>query len=101
MSYLYGDSTPTDLKSNFLEFLRDAIDFAVFVLEADASIKHGHVRIQKNTEAMEAEIGRLEHFIGVVTQSIRAAEKGMRRTRRPPHARRTSKSSSRKRSARR
>jgi hypothetical protein len=76
MSYLYGDSTPTDLKSNFLEFLRDAVDFAVFVLEADAEIKHGKVRIQKNTEAMEAEIGRLQQFIGVVTRSIREAEKG-------------------------
>lgn len=76
MSYLYGDSTPTDLKSNFLEFLRDAIDFAVFVLEADASIKRGKERIQRNTEAMEAEIGRLEHFIGHVSRSIREAEKG-------------------------
>lgn len=76
MSYLYGDSTPTELKSNFLEFLRDAVDFAVFVLEADSDIKNGKVRIQKNTEAMEAEIGRLEGFIGVVSRSIREAEKG-------------------------
>jgi hypothetical protein len=76
MSYLYGDSTPTDLKSNFLEFLRDAVDFAVFVLEADAAIRRGNVRIQANTEAMEAEIARLEHFIGIVTRSIREADKG-------------------------
>jgi hypothetical protein len=76
MSYLYGDSTPTELRSNFLEFLRDAVDFAVFVLEADARIKNGKVRIQRNTDAMEAELGRLEQFIGVVTRSIREAEKG-------------------------
>jgi hypothetical protein len=76
MSYLYGDSTPTELKSNFLEFLRDAIDFGVFLLEADAGIKRGKERIQRNTEAMEAEIGRLEHFIAHVSRSIREAEKG-------------------------
>ena len=76
MSYLYGDSTPTELRSNFLEFLRDAVDFAVFVLEADASIKRGKERVQRNSEAMEAEIGRLEHFIGQVSRSIRDAEKG-------------------------
>jgi hypothetical protein len=76
MSYLYGDSTPTELRSNFLEFLRDAVDFAVFVLDADARIKHGKVRIQRNTDAMEAELGRLGHFIGVITRSIRDAEKG-------------------------
>lgn len=76
MSYLYGDSTPTELKSNFLEFLRDAVDFAVFLLEADSAIKRGKDRIQRNTEAMEAEIGRLEHFIAHVSRSIRDAEKG-------------------------
>ena len=29
MNYLYGDSSPSQLTSNFLEFLRDAIDFSV------------------------------------------------------------------------
>lgn len=76
MSYLYGDSTTTNLKSNFLEFLRDAVDFAVFLLEADTDIDNGKVRIRKNTEAMEAEIGRLQHFIRTITRAMREAEKG-------------------------
>lgn len=76
MSYLYGDSTPTTLESNFLEFLRDGVDFAVSLLEADAGIKRGKARIQRNNEAVEAELGRLAFFIGVVTKSIRDGEKG-------------------------
>lgn len=98
MSYLYGDSTPTTLESNFLEFLRDGVDFAVSLLEADAGIKRGKARIQRNNEAVEAELGRLAFFIGVVTKSIRDGEKGAATLRRP-HARRTSKSTSPIRSA--
>jgi hypothetical protein len=38
MEFLYGDSTPSPLASNFLEFLRDAIDFGVFALHIDDEI---------------------------------------------------------------
>src|SRR5687767_10770785 len=76
MTYLYGDSTPTELESNFLEFLRDAVDFAVVALRADASIARCQVRIRSNTDAMEAEIGRLEQFIDALSRFIREAEKG-------------------------
>ena len=45
MTYLYGDSTPSTLRRNFLEFLRDALDFCVYVLQADARIQLGRARI--------------------------------------------------------
>jgi hypothetical protein len=32
MSYLYGDSTPSQLEVNFIEFLRDAVECCVQVL---------------------------------------------------------------------
>src|SRR5207248_2719364 len=46
MNYLYGDSTPSPLKSNFLEFLRDDIDFGVFALLADDRIRLGREQVE-------------------------------------------------------
>lgn len=76
MNYLYGDSTTSTLKSNFLEFLRDALDFCVFVLQADAKMKEGRVRIRVLSEECEAEIGRLERFISTVVRAVDTGEKG-------------------------
>lgn len=76
MNYLYGDSTTSTLKSNFLEFLRDAIDFCVFVLQADAKMKEGRVKIRALSEEADAEIGRLERFISSVVRAVDTGEKG-------------------------
>lgn len=76
MNYLYGDSTTSTLKSNFLEFLRDALDFCVFVLQADAKMKEGRVRIRVLSEECEAEIGRLDRFISTVVRAVDTGEKG-------------------------
>ncbi|MBX3203513.1 MAG: hypothetical protein KF764_00530 [Labilithrix sp.] len=76
MNYLYGDSTTSTLKSNFLEFLRDAIDFAVFVLQADARMKEGRVQIRVLGAESDAESGRLERFITSVSRAVHNGEKG-------------------------
>ncbi len=76
MSFLYGDSTPSTLRSNFLEFLRDAIDFAVFVLDADERIKRGHAKARALREESDEELRRLDGFIDTVARSIQGAEKG-------------------------
>lgn len=76
MNYLYGDSTTSTLKSNFLEFLRDAIDFAVFVLQADTRMKEGRVRVRVLGEESDAESGRLERFITSVSRAVQDGEKG-------------------------
>lgn len=76
MSYLYGDSTASQLKSNFLEFLRDAIDFSVFVLQADARMKAGRVQIRVLGEESDAESARLERFITSVSRAVHNGEKG-------------------------
>jgi hypothetical protein len=76
VKYLYGDSTESELESNFLELLRDAIDFAVFVLQADESIKAGKAQIAKLSEEATAELGRLEAFTAGVSRAIEAGEKG-------------------------
>ncbi|HEX4517910.1 MAG TPA: hypothetical protein VH054_30430 [Polyangiaceae bacterium] len=76
MKYLYGDSTESDLESNFLELLRDAIDFGVFVLRADESIKAGKAQIAALSEEATAELARLEGFTAGVARAIEAGDKG-------------------------
>ncbi len=76
MNYLYGDSTTSPLKSNFLEFLRDAIDFSVFALQADERIRLGGERTRALNAEAEAELQRLDRFVGVVSRAIDEGEKG-------------------------
>jgi hypothetical protein len=76
VKYLYGDSTESDLESNFLELLRDAIDFGVFVLRADESIKAGKAQIAALSEEATAELARLEGFTAGVARAIEAGDKG-------------------------
>ena len=76
MNYLYGDSTPSQLKSNFLEVLRDALDFCVFVLQSDATIKQGKADIRALSEEADAESARLDRFIKGVSLAVDHGEKG-------------------------
>jgi hypothetical protein len=76
MAFLYGDSTPSPLETNFLELLRDTLDFAVVVLEADANIERIHERKVQSAQAADEEIERLQTFGGVVVDAIRDAPKG-------------------------
>jgi hypothetical protein len=76
MGFLYGDSTPSPLTSNFLEFLRDALDFAVFALRADEAIRQIQERLQGQGHAADAETERLEAFGRIVEGAIDGAPKG-------------------------
>jgi hypothetical protein len=60
MEFLYGDSTPSPLTSNFLEFLRDAIDFGVFALHIDDEIATVRERGEGISHAADQEIEQLE-----------------------------------------
>ena len=55
MYYLFGDSTTAPFTSNVLEFLRDAIDFSVYVLEADQRIRAGKDRMDALRRRAEGE----------------------------------------------
>jgi hypothetical protein len=76
MNYLYGDSTPSTLKSNFLEFLRDAIDFSVFALQADDRIRRGREHMEALRQEAAAENERLRVFVGSVSRAIAEAPVG-------------------------
>src|SRR5579859_1993294 len=76
MEFLYGDSTPSPLKSNFLEFLRDAIDFGVFALHVDDEIGAIEERSRAESKAADDEIERLEGLGAAVASAIDQAPKG-------------------------
>ena len=66
MSYLYGDSTPSTLQINFIEFLRDALEFSVQVLTADARIREGPQSVIGYRSALAVPICRDGRPIGVI-----------------------------------
>jgi hypothetical protein len=74
--YLYGDSTASPLRSNFLEFLRDALDFSAFVLRADGEIAQGKRDIVKLQSAAGQEMGRLEALGELAMNAISQAPCG-------------------------
>ena len=76
MEFLYGDSTPSPLTSNFLEFLRDAIDFGVFALHIDDEIASVRERTRAASKAAEEEIARLEALGRAVAAAVDGAPKG-------------------------
>jgi hypothetical protein len=76
LSYLYGDSSQSALKSNFLEFLRDAMDFAVIALQSDARLALGRQRVEQLRKESAAESQRLARFIALITAAIEPADKG-------------------------
>ena len=76
MAFLYGDSTPSPLESNFLEFLRDALDFAVHVLQVDANIEKIRALVEESSRAADEETLRLNEFGRIVLAAIEDAPKG-------------------------
>src|SRR5215472_2028590 len=71
MTYLFGDSSPSNLESNFLAFLGDALDFCVHVLLADERIKRGRDETAERVRAAAEEVKQLEALAVTVK---RAAE---------------------------
>jgi hypothetical protein len=76
MNYLYGDSTEAPLRSNFLEFLRDAVDFSASVLTADEHIKNAHARLVEQSAEAERELERLARLVAGVRQAVDEGDKG-------------------------
>jgi hypothetical protein len=76
MSYLYGDSTPSTLQINFIEFLRDALEFSVQVLTADARIREGGEHGVELRREADGEVSRLESLGSVISRGIDNATLG-------------------------
>jgi hypothetical protein len=76
MSYLYGDSTPSTLEVNFIEFLRDAVDCCVQVLLADQRIAEGAARVRALDASTAAEIARLQRVGALVPKAFEGTPVG-------------------------
>jgi len=70
MSYLYGDSTPSKLEGNYIEFLRDAVEFCVQVLAADQRIAQGRAQARSLEHATAGEYERLQKLGAQVSKSF-------------------------------
>jgi hypothetical protein len=73
MPYLFGDSSPSTLEVNYIEFLRDALDFAAHVLVADERQRGDSARADELRRGAEIEVARLESFGDAVSRAVVAA----------------------------
>src|SRR5215472_272946 len=71
MSYLFGDSSPSPLETDFMSVLGDALDFCVHVLLADDRITQARAEMAGHERATAAEIERLE-ALGVIVKRAAA-----------------------------
>jgi hypothetical protein len=69
-SYLYGDSTPSPLKTDFIAFLRDTFDFSVQVLLCDARLTDATQQAAHLADATEADVGNAETFSNELARSL-------------------------------
>jgi hypothetical protein len=69
-SFLYGDSTPSPLKIDFIAFLRDAIDFSVEALLCDSRLADAAQGVARLAESTEREIEGAEAFATEVSLAL-------------------------------
>lgn len=77
MKYLFGDSTPSPLDHNFIELLRDALDFSVNVALADEHVAGLRARGERESRAGDEEIRRLRAMEAAIVHCIEGTPKGM------------------------
>ena len=76
VAYLYGDSTESPLEINYIEFLRDALDFAVEILVADHRIHSLQEDCEERKRSAEVELGQLRQLSDRVSQALDAPPGG-------------------------
>src|SRR5436190_3632400 len=70
MRYLYGDSTGSDLDVNFIEFVRDAVEFCVQALLADQRVAQGRAQVHLLEQSTASEIERLQKLPPLVAKAF-------------------------------
>jgi hypothetical protein len=76
MTFLFGDSSPSDLRIDYIELLRDALDFSVQVLLADERMQRGVTRVDEAKRAAEAETTRLTELGATLARAVEGADVG-------------------------
>lgn len=73
MHYLYGDSSPSSLDHDFIEFLRECVDFCVAALLADERARLGAEEAAALRKAAESDGERLKQLSAAVTFAVQGA----------------------------
>jgi hypothetical protein len=76
MTYLFGDSSPSDLEIDYIEFLREALDFSAQVLAAHERMVEGAARAVAVRHQADAEVTRLEALGSTQARAIEAFDIG-------------------------
>ncbi|MCU1280073.1 MAG: hypothetical protein JWM53_3619, partial [bacterium] len=76
MTYLFGDSTPSDLAIDYIEFLREALDLSVQILAAHERMLLGAGRAVEVRKEGDAEATRLEALGAAQARAIEAFDIG-------------------------
>jgi hypothetical protein len=76
MSYLYGDSTPSRLESNFIQFLSDSLDVSVHLLLSAERMRRCSDRIEELRGGAARDTELLEGLGSAVTHVVADAPKG-------------------------
>lgn len=78
MAYLYGDSTESPLDFNYIEFLRDALDFAVEVLMADHRVLELVRSGDDHKRAADSELAELRQLSDTLVTALEKPPGGPR-----------------------
>src|SRR5258706_609087 len=76
MSYLFGDSTPSPFRTNFIELLRLAIDFSVQVLHIERRVVEVRSKRAELEKAVETDRRQLQLLLSTLTDVIRRDSAG-------------------------
>jgi hypothetical protein len=76
MAYLFGDSSPSDLSIDYIDFLRDALDLSTQVLGAHERMLAGDARGSEARRSATAEVVRLEALGAAHAKAIEAFDTG-------------------------
>lgn len=76
MSYLYGDATTAPLEVNYIEFLRDSLEFSVELLMADQQMRGLGKKDMQVRGAADAEVRRIEELAKIVARAMESAPVG-------------------------
>ena len=76
MNYLYGDASPAPLTVNYIELLRDALEFGVEVLLANQQMRVLSKQELELRGAADAEVKRIEELATLVARAMEGAPAG-------------------------
>lgn len=73
LSFLYGDSTPSSLQTNFLAFLGDALDVCAQVLGFDDVVTRGREDVERLPREAAEEAARLDGLVAIAREALARA----------------------------